>query len=825
MALLKTRDGYNSEFYPTAPDELDYFLGNFWEKQIRILEVKAETVFIATASNTVEYRPLGYANRDGLINNLAQGFSDFRIGDTISIVDTDVPGNSGYVGEVIEILNSGLIRVFPDLPAPSPVTSTNAVITVTTQYEGISYWYNLVANNEAVLFNSKIDFEEQKLTFDAYAYASTAVETMEFNGIKSYQIGTVTVERTTTLTNKFKITHEFYILPVILPGQWSAFIAGNAPSWFAAQNALRMVNRVTLSKDLNDPIRFQTADFTPATGNTGWYNENFNSGINNYNVTLVEYYNNISNTLIPEGLKLTTDEIRVEITIVNTNNSPFVDGATKFTLNFQRDLPTQADILPTLDYTENFLFDRNAALQTVAAVPVPVAGQNFGGTEQVFKEISATYISATEIKVIGVIAMSPENVAKIEGLNNKRYILAVITQEDGLAVEQSDRETILADANTFFLDDTTPSLVTYNTKFIEHPFTDFVDGLDDLYTFKQDEVLVKSLVSFDETQILPGQDVTIVKIKSKVISKNIAGDVQVLETFTNDLSGSPLVSSFPTFDVLTQRSFVIPTTEERKNIRYLRRADLDSGTLKVYELIYPFRCRWEAFKPLSNLTISTSFQNDFYDITEANNGLNHDWGRVAANPDWGVYVRTEIQIRVSSDGSLQTFVEDLEFTIDEYLANPDWTSEIIRYYNAATAALLPSNIVLLSGNTLIKADFEYTGGTPPIITDLEGVLYIGRDQIDPISNQRSLSSVYNREAVSWFISILGNGLVKISNVSGNLWRLEAEVDNTKIPTDAPLCIVARIYDTRIAPVIPADAKLLEDGQPKLLEDGQFKLLD
>ena len=126
MALLKTRDGYNSEFYPTAPDELDYFLGNFWEKQTRIL-----------------------------------GLSDFRIGDTVSIVDIDVPLNSGYVGEVIEILNSGLIRVFPDLPAPGPVTSTNAVITVTTQYEGISYWYNLVANNEAVLFNSKIDFEDQ----------------------------------------------------------------------------------------------------------------------------------------------------------------------------------------------------------------------------------------------------------------------------------------------------------------------------------------------------------------------------------------------------------------------------------------------------------------------------------------------------------------------------------------------------------------------------------------------------------------------------------------------------------------------------------------
>lgn len=822
MGLVFTKNGFNSEFYPLLADELDYLLANLGEKQTRTLEFEAQTAFVATATNTVEYRPLGFTNRDGLIRNNAQGFSDFRIGDTIGIIDADVPLNSGYTGEVIEILNNGLIRVFPDLPAPSPVTSTNAVITVTTEYEGISYLYNLIGNSEAISYNSKIDFQQQKLTFDAYGFASTAVETMQFNGTKAYQISSVTVERTTTNTNEFRIIHEFYIIPVILPGQWNSFIANNPPSFFAAQASLRMINRVQVSKDLQDPVRIQFGQEEPLLGNVGWRGENFNTGVKKYNTILVEYFDNIPNTLISEGFKLTTDEIRVEITIENTDNSPFSDGNTKFSLNFQIDIPNQSEIEPALNYTENYLFDRNGPLQTVGSAAI--AGQNFGGTEQVFKEISATFISPTQIKVIGVISMSVENISRIESLSERRFLLYVLTQNDTLAVEQSDREFVLGDANDFFLDTDTPTMGAFDSVFIEHPFTDRADGITDIFPFVQDEVIRSTLFSVDEAEkLVPSNDIIITDINVSNVLKSVSGKSQIIEEFKKSIPLN-IVNGVSDFNIQTPRNFTIPATEIRSEIELKRRTDLDTGTLKFYEISYSWRVRFADFKPLTNVTILQEFTNSFFDSNQPNNGINNDWLRLANDPDWGMFVKIEVRLKESISGNIQVFTDEQEYTIDNHLANPDWTLEVVNYFDA-NGSLLPAPLVLLNQVTRIKADFTYSGATPPSISDLEGVLYGGRLDIDDVFGQTSLSSVYNREAVSWFNSILGNGLLKISNPSGNLWRLEADYDNNKIPTDAPICTTARIYDKRLIPVIPPDAKLLEDGQPKLLEDGQFKLKD
>lgn len=819
MSLIITRNAFNSEFYPTAPDELDYLLGNIWEKQTRVIEFESETIMFAVSGNTVDYGPAGYTNNAEICRNLAQGYEEFNIGDTFTVLDAVIPANNGSY-TVVDKINDGTLRVSPAFPSSG--SSGAAAHTLTTEYEGIQYFYNLIGNSEALTYNSKINNAEQKLTFDAYGFASTAVETMLFNGGKAYQIGTVTVERTTASSNDFKITHEFYIIPVILPGEWVNFIGGTPPPWFAQQEALKMVNKLIVSKDLNDPIRQQFGEILPPSGNVGWKSENFNTGINNYSVSLVEYYDNIPNTLIPEGFKLTTDEIRVEITLDNVNNSPFVDLSTEFTLNFQIAPTLASDINDNDNFIENFLFDRNASLQTVGSAPV--AGMNFGGTEQVFKEISASFVNSTQIIITGVIAMSSDNVTKIESMFDKRFILGVVTQDGTLAVEQSDRETIIADANDFFIDNATPSLLNYNTVLIEHPFEDFADGLATVDTFKEDEILVKSRFNLDETEKqVPTDNIFINEIRTKVILKNISGDVQELETFDKVLSGSIIVNQVPEFDETTPRNFVIPSTEVRKDIRLRRRNDLDAGTLKFYEIIYPFRVRFEAFKQLTGVNIINSFTNDFYDSSLEFNGVNNNWFRYANHSDWGIFVRLEVDIQ-TGDGGPQTFTEDTEFTISDYLANPDWDNEITRYFDASSN-LLPANIVLLNQDTKIQADFEFIGATPPTLADLDGVLYIGRDEIDDIFSQRSLSTVYDRESVSWFKSQIGNGLVKISNPSGNIWRLEADIDSTKIPDDAPLCITARIYDKRIGAVVPPDAKLLEDGQPKLLEDGQFKLLD
>src|SRR3990167_678306 len=188
------RDGYNSEFYPLVGDELDYFLGNIWEKHTRTIEFEAKiNVFLHSNNKAVSHISTYPSPQNTFIlfaiDDL-NAFEEFVVGDTILIQNTTTL-NDGYTGTIVQKIDNQTIQL--DNALPSGVQMSAGDILCTTEYEGIRYFYNLIENNEPLTYNSKIDQEEQKLTKDAYPYASTSIETLIFNGKKSYQSGGATV--------------------------------------------------------------------------------------------------------------------------------------------------------------------------------------------------------------------------------------------------------------------------------------------------------------------------------------------------------------------------------------------------------------------------------------------------------------------------------------------------------------------------------------------------------------------------------------------------------------------------------------------------------
>ena len=92
-----------------------------------------------------------------------------------------------------------------------------------------------------------------------------------------------------------------------------------------------------------------------------------------------------------------------------------------------------------------------------------------------------------------------------------------------------------------------------------------------------------------------------------------------------------------------------------------------------------------------------------------------------------------------------------------------------------------------------------------------------------IFDTRYFSSEYNWSEFSYFTSIDQSGKVVVTNPSANVFRGEAILKTSELPTAEEFSISARYYNK--LEEIPADAKLLEDGSVKLKEDGSIKLLE
>jgi hypothetical protein len=139
------------------------------------------------------------------------------------------------------------------------------------------------------------------------------------------------------------------------------------------------------------------------SGNTGGFNENFNTGLTNYSIASTTYTDNTS-AVIPQ-IELTTNETDFSIVVNNSVDTPFSNNNTKFTINFIRAPFANTDYIGnTLTMAENFCFDR--AHNTVGSASVN--GDNYGGNYQVLKGVSATFTNSGSITITGKIAMTSD---------------------------------------------------------------------------------------------------------------------------------------------------------------------------------------------------------------------------------------------------------------------------------------------------------------------------------------------------------------------------------------------------------------------------------
>jgi len=796
MAVKINSISFTNEF---RAETTDYLLGAIGDKIIATIDFQAEWFLEMDVSKNLytNLNEMWWVAAGGGVNDYsgdswtAEGF---RVGDVVDIYFAP----THYIRNITAISSDGLtITVDGAAFGVGVVTAFSAVsIDGRTECTGINFKANTIENEDSVNYNSLIDGNENKFSKAGIDYTNVliTVDLIQQGLFKSNNQGSAYILGYGTL-NRFVLTHTFYITPLFLVDQLNT-LGLIIPDYYEDKNCLRYIYNIELLYTLNDPNRKHVTEDDFLIGNTGWFNENFNKGKNYFTISPPIF--------TVAGLPKTYVDFSQEtgFAIVISAAAPaFSNNNTKFVLNhfFLPESDTEY-INTSTDVATNFMFDR--ALQTVGAVAVN--GDGYATGKQVFKQIQALFISSTTILITGKIDLSAAYKTRIEAATNKQLALFVTIQNHALATEDADKVALFYGLNVYDQDLTNPDAGNVVTEFISHPETT-VAGASEAYSgsFVEDWQIGKSNFSIDITNGAVLKNVAV-----KIIASHATYGNFNLETKNFSTVSASVVAGVQEVNIVEAQGFKMGAGNIFDVISLLRDSASDSGNNKFYELLYPFKIRWEDFVALANVS------SQFFDATLPNNGFNQDWARYYAASGWSIIYRT--QLTIEENGVNNIIQSDSNVLAWDYSDATDW-SGVIQSYDYATSVVITGN-VLLDAKTTIKAIFTKTSGSPPIIGDIAGVMGVAPKGAGGVKIIREISTVHVHESDSPWISVLGNSLLKKSMLV-NVYTFEAVIDNAKLvalfPGVTQFDFSGRIYEL---PIPSLASKQFEDNDAFAFED-------
>ena len=277
----------------------------------------------------------------------------------------------------------------------------------------------------------------------------------------------------------------------------------------------------------------------------------------------------------------------------------------------------------------------------------------------------------------------------------------------------------------------------------------------------------------------------------------------------------PTYGDVPFVDITQDRGFKTPADDLRKNIRIKRRIDLDLGGIFAYEIDFPMVMRWENWEARPNAN------DDFFDSSQPNNGLNHDWVRINNTAGWDIFYR--FTLTALKNGDPLTFTSETIMNLDNYLAGTEWNTENIKTFIDSTNDPILSGGdygVSLTDNTRVQAEMTYLGVESFVPADLVAVLKINVFERENFKGQFTISTLYDPQPNTKWLGISPSIRAVITNPSGDIWRTTAILQSNLLDDETTFKITHRLY----APPF-GDAKELEDDTIKTLEDDSTKTLD
>ena len=831
MGVKVTNRAYRNQFYPVA-QETDWLIGNVGDWQQLRVEFDVTIDFLASSSETVT---LDDINKTIKLNNGKSWQSyGFDIGDSLKFdwSFADDYNNNGTFRLVDETRTYTIVNVFGDtiqlaasddldisiepLKPPFQIIPTdrgnvkiyNVRFSTVKEPEGLKFRYSHITNEafSSDNLNSFIDGSVTEFSFAGLNNLTTGIPaTMNPDGIQSgMAIDNCQVIKNAPVNGvyKYTVTCDFMIASFFEdPSNLEDRVA---PSTVFNAGSLTDNFELILYPEWNNPntVIKNNLDHTERLGNTGWFDENFNGLDNNFTLDKVSYTDADGNTL--QQLDY-ANPVNIEIDISGIKN---LSSNSEFNIGFAWIPQDEADY-----QNKETPFHQNLFMNTgkVSSQGLNVNG-SFNSNENTGTTVFPGYSSGDpkmDLKATDDIMFKPTGTDKTtvkatfipnaffteffenKSENDRNYIIWVSVADHNLAINFSDRVSVLVDYSNMLK--VIPPAGEYQgmtNQFIEHPQNESVVGVDKYFGFVEDDIL--SRISFKLSK-----DVGI-SLRGMIFGYEVVNEVTgaafALEEYPVNLSIFPKdTNGVQQINFDDTRGFKLEIGNNKNWVKIQRDENNDIDSEAAYKVYFGTKIRWENWLQRDNVPI------EFYNNTLENDGYNNDWlDYLRATGDYKInfFVLTD----AIEDDEFKVYKNTFEITFNDYDENLNITTDH-KYYRDATNTLLnvgtdpvtgkPLGVLL--NNEFTRIEITYTHLTENF--DFPKMYAVTSLEIDKGAGEfeyRQLSSVWGRESGNPLTPVSGETKLKFELLTANSVKATCLVDSSLLENAALYKITGRI---------------------------------
>jgi len=535
----------NGEAFTTnLTDYTQNLVGNVMERVVAETEftvtIKSDATtdsqFTVTAANNTITRTAGAWQTDGWV-----------VGDAFAVT-----GGTTFTGTITAITNT-VITFTITSGSPSTNTYSNLSIAKTNDdYTAAVVQFGMPENlDTSENYLNPVDGSIQGFTLQNI---STSYQNMQaFAGAKSWQTGSCKVKKTAISSGVWTYTvyHEFIILPYYLQDFSDNLTDGTLPEdWFNGSLSVKYTISFDARKLLTDPNIRQFISDLGQKGAVGWFNENYNGGVNNYQC-VINSYTDVASGNNTTGVQV---DARTRITATITNTSSLFDANTNIGVYISA-------ILSPLDYAANNTFFKDLWVYDNA---VKLNNNAFTGLTGAIKSLSSVRNSVNSITLTFDIEFSTAQKARLEGGDS--FIIGIQTAASDLSRAQSDN-VIMLNLSTLVADNDIPGLMQVN-EFVHyrHSDSEFDLGSTDFNGWVEDGFFTRFDFGLDVAA--PAR---LTSLTFKFIAQNSLGREFVIQQYAFDLSSSVLVPAGAyfkqDFNLNTTRGFLLADGDYFNRVR------------------------------------------------------------------------------------------------------------------------------------------------------------------------------------------------------------------------------------------------------------------
>lgn len=369
------------------------------------------------------------------------------------------------------------------------------------------------------------------------------------------------------------------------------------PFWFENDECLKSVYEIALISQNNNPNGALTAGFSHVLGNTGWYDEEHNGGINYFNVQSID--------ILVNGVAVNT------LDYSQTNNVKIV---VRDQAPISADAEVKFDMFPESDYYKNnqysHLENRNTSYANTSSVSLAFGRS---GAEFKINNLTTTQIG-NDLEVEFDIVPNAAFTSYVESLEEdaRGFRLSVSVQSD-TGINNNVSLTALLNVLELAPIPDEPFNDYDELGFITHPLTINDTHVTNLESRTEDDMVFHSIFRLNKS-------VEWEEMRLRVFVRRTSDNLEFnLESRTIPFSQFPMVGGVIQLNHFEEIQQFLDAPERNK--LSLKLTGNETGSDYEVELIWSLMNNWRYWIANNNAFL------DFYDINLPNNGRNNEWVR------------------------------------------------------------------------------------------------------------------------------------------------------------------------------------------------------